>query len=346
LTIVTVDSSFLDELYGAVAGLFCLGFAIGVVMIRKRLGPAGLILWSSKRKRTPLLLHEGKDGTLRFWNTSRSFAGNWRAGKNREMTILPESKSVAQVTKGPPMGLASANGVATLSTRFLWMADRITEYLGHVLPDSKKNYKNNPDAPRMSPDQIAEYIVALRYREYEVRNILAMINRIRGQEVSLEDAVNTMMSERGIEPSDEENKKKITLAIRGAVESQGQSYEEELSKISKEKEVSFKEAGWKLEWENVAVRPKGFGAFFGKPIKRWAVKHVYTAIPVTLLNYIAYMPGATLEDLQTALLEGERAARLERTEDKGEQARWISFGIVCFIILLGIYIVIEQLHLT
>jgi hypothetical protein len=78
----------------------------------------------------------------------------------------------------------------------------------------------------------------------------------------------------------------------------------------------------------------------------WAVKHVFVAIPVTLLNYVAYMPGATIDDLQTALLEGERAAKLERTEDKGEQFRWVTLGIVSFMILLGIYVVLQELHVV
>lgn len=336
--LVNVDPSFLETLYIMIAVLFFLGIMAGLFMLRRRLGPAGLTMWGSKRKRTPALLHEGKDGILRFWNTARSFAGNWRAGSKREMTILPESKSVAQITKGPPMGLASANGVATLPVNFLYYADRFTEHFSH----------KGSDEVRMGPDQVSQYLANLRYREAEIRGIMSTINRVQNNEISIEDALNAMMTERGYLPDDISNKDKLKQALKGAIESQGKSYLQELQRISAEKRVAFDEGGWRIQWEQVN-QPRQKSLLLSLFTKRdksklWAVKHVFTAIPVTLTNYIPYMPGATIDDLQTALLEGESAAKLERTEDKSQQFRWITLGIVSFIVMLGIYIVMQQMR--
>jgi hypothetical protein len=299
-------------------------------MLRRRLGPAGVTLWASKRKRTPSLLHEGKDGVLRFWNTARSFAGNWRAGRKREMTILPESKSVFQITKGPPMGMASANGVATLSPKFLYYADRFSEYFGKHLEGQMQ----------MGPAQIAEYLNSLRFRETEIRGILTTLTRIKNHEISMADAVNVIMAERGYEQSDEESRTKLERSLQGAVDTSGKSYEDELRRITDEKRIRFKEGGWKIEWE--AVKEEKPKSMFKKVHKVMAIKHVFTAIPVTLMNYIQYMPGATIDDLQTALLNAEQAAKLERTEDKSQQFKWVTLAIIVFIIFLGMYIVYQQ----
>jgi len=336
MALVNIDPTFLTELYVLAFILFVIGVIGGLVFFRRRLGPAGLVMWMAKRKRTPILLHEGKDGILRFWNTVRSFAGNWRAGRKREMTILPESKSVTQIVKGPPLGMASANGVATLPVKFLYYADRFTDYFTRFGTGNTK----------MGPDQVATYLANLRFREAEVRGILATITRVRNNEISVDDALNEMMAERGFSPDDEVNRDKLKKALLGAIESQGKSYEQELQRIAEEKKIQYKEHGWKIEWGQLGSRKQsGLKRFFVKVASKpkFAVKYVYTSIPVTLLNYISFMPGATIDDLQTALLESEQAAKLERTEDKSQQFKWITLGIVVFIIMIGMYAVLQTL---
>jgi hypothetical protein len=331
MVLVNVDPIFLIELYIMVIVLGFVGVLAGFIFYRKRLGPAGMVLRTAKKKRTPVLLHEGRDGILRFWNTVRSFSGNWRAGKKREMTIIPESKSVTQIAKGPPMGVASSNGVATLPVKFLYYADRFVDYFLHNGADN------------MGPDQVAAYLANLRFREAEIRSILSTISRVQNHEISIEDAVNEMAAERGFAPDDEVNKTKLRQALLGAIESQGQSYRAELQRISEAKKIACKEGGWKLEWAQLGGQRRGFFVKKSSEKPRWAVKYVYTEVPVTLTNYIAFMPGATLDDLQTALLEAETSARLERTEDKSQQFRWITLGIVVFIIFIGMYAVLQAM---
>jgi len=311
------------------------GVGLGIFIYRMMIGPAARTAWTLKRKRAPGLFHLGRDGIFKLWGVLRSFGGVWHAGT--ALDVIPDERGVKGMVGGTPIGVASTHAAATLDPEWLYVTNRFADkFASGFVTDAGEQ------VPKMAPPVASNYLDALRYRETEILSVLETLNRISGGEISIEDGVNTFLTERGIDQSDEAAKTKVRTSLLGAIETQGQSYRTELMRIQAAKKITFSEDRWVIDWDI-----RGGGGIFRKRPITYAARGVMAIVPLRLGDFPAFLQtGANLDDLTTTLRNSNAAAILESSGPRGHAFKWISLGVFIFIVMLSIYIVLQGMHLV
>ena len=333
LSIVYVDSTFLTILIGLVPILFIVGVILGIVIFRIMIGGAARAVWSSRRRKIPLLLHMGQDGLWKLNNMLRGFAGFWRYGP---INIIPDEKGVVPLVDASPMGIAHTASSSIINADFAYGATKFVEaYEKGVEMDDGKGGKN---IRHLTPSQIADFVEALTIREVEVRDILAVINRVNNGEISIDDAVTKMLVERQMPPDDSTEFEKMKSNLQGAIDTQGRAYQDELKRIYQAKTIPIEEGGWRL----VTKRTKGL-----KRRIRTFIEGIAVDVSLNMADWQSFLPtGSDINTVTTVMNESNMAAKLEFKQNTGQTAKWLTTAVAFFIVLLGIYIVAQGMHVV
>jgi hypothetical protein len=323
--LVEVDSGFITLLTALIPLVGLIMIFIGIFIMRSWIGPAARMIWLAKRKRYPLILHMGRDGIWRLLPAKRSPSGVW-SGLNSQLLIIPDERAVRPLSGATALAVVHTLSAGTLNPEFLYYAQKLIE-TGQKGFTTLRGVKE-----RFSPYALAEYFEFIYNREREVISILQLLERLKKEEITIEDAVTQILTERQLPVDDENLRQQYKRQLENALATQGEAYQEELRRLQEAKKVTIEQKNWYIETEEVKEGKK----------TRLKIKDVVAYEPLVFDDFYVFLPsGANIDDVFSSIKRSEAAALKEQQFTTGQAFKWLTFGVVILLILIGVYVVLK-----
>lgn len=313
MPIVGIDE---NTLYLAVVAPMAVTFGLGFAFALMHMGPVARRAYAIKRKKMSYVLHIGRDRVAQLVGAKRGGTGNYHAGV---LEIIGD-KAASFPFMGSLISVAHTSSASLLNPDFIEKANQILTA-----------------NPTLQPTEIADKYELLEKQKKQLLKEIEIVKSLETGAVTIEELAKKTNW-------DEDSQSRYRAELTDIMGLGSERLETELEKVQKALEVTIEHKDLHIQWldsHGTPIDPKDPDLMKKKVNGR--------LVETTVLRYDDFehfLPiGANLDDVYTTIKRSESAAIKESEFSPNQAFKWIAFGVVIFLVFLGIYVVLTGLHI-
>jgi hypothetical protein len=292
-----MDISFIYMMFVLAVLAFVFGFFGSYWFFKRWGGPVVRQFINLRRKAKAIILQLAPDNLWRFIPVTEKFGNFWKTPEG-VVAVTPEHIH-------PVVGLSQMVIQNTLA------ADPNDAFSYYALQLAEKS----PD----KPPQLNEIITYLKKREEALEDIINAVVNIKSNKDTIRSAAESIMAKRSIPISDELAYQAIAQRLYDAVSTDAKEYSNELARVKEALKITAQPKEWEFVTDETG--------------------NVIDVVSNEILeadDFFALTPAGTVNDVQTVTQRNEAVAVKEAQFTMNSAMKYITVGVVIFIVLVAL----------